>query len=836
MFVVSPQQSYRMKLLPLEWISFERNIRNMPVAFVLSAVFVTSGIVITMPSGIASPMLQDADDEKSADEEKGEAGEPPAIEGLQEPAQIKDESEAIDPTNKDALAWYMSGQKALKRGDLEAAEEAFQKSSEADPKSAVPMRAHAIVLFRMNKPEQALKKAQEAIDLDPDDFQTRLELSVLYARNNRLPEAAEYLRQALGSKRLDPKSVEFVRVHQVNAAVSLQTRNVGQAADSYEILLKALERPEDFQLAEKDHQALIRDRLTSYETTGRVLLEAGRVAKAIEAFEALSRQEEGKSGDHNLLLARAYFQQDKQEECEKNLNAYFETGRRSNDSLILLRDLYEASTRSDSLVPKLRELIPDATNGTAVRMFLGETLLTKGLTDEAAEEYQSILDESGEPDPYLGLAKVEIARKKPKGLLATLTKAAKARIKLEELLPLVQSVAAIDDFAKDTLKSCQEIYNENPESLHPYATYVCALVAKEAEMAPEEGELLKATLELDPDRELLTKTLEQYGMNQLQQKEFEKSARLFEQILAMPQITPYERLNTLFRISLAYGAMEDLKAARRALTEALRMVPEEPQLLSRLAQIEAADGDLKKAQGLLVRAIDKSSENPEQRNESRLLLASVYAQQREWDKAAEQYEFILDEEKIEPATARMAKMGLSNAYVQGGDMGKGEKVLEEVYEQEPTDPGINNDLGYLYADQGKNLEQALKMIEMAVAANPTNPAYLDSLGWVLHKLGRNEEALEQLKKANSDPEYEDATLLEHQGDVESVLEKKDDAIASWQKSLEVEKKGKRPDQAIIDRLTMKLKSAGVEPKESTPDDAAKKTDAEKADKKDGNKN
>ncbi|MGV2338638.1 MAG UNVERIFIED_CONTAM: tetratricopeptide repeat protein [Planctomycetaceae bacterium] len=54
-------------------------------------------------------------------------------------------------------------------------------------------------------------------------------------------------------------------------------------------------------------------------------------------------------------------------------------------------------------------------------------------------------------------------------------------------------------------------------------------------------------------------------------------------------------------------------------------------------------------------------------------------------------------------------------------MAKGEAILEEVYQEDPNDPGVNNDLGYLYADQGKKLEQAEKMIRIAVEAEGDNP-------------------------------------------------------------------------------------------------------------------
>ena len=185
-------------------------------------------------------------------------------------------------------------------------------------------------------------------------------------------------------------------------------------------------------------------------------------------------------------------------------------------------------------------------------------------------------------------------------------------------------------------------------------------------------------------------------------------------------------------------------------------------------------------------------------------LAGIYAQLDQWKNAVEQYQQVLELDSVEKDTVRLTKMGLSNAYVQGGDMEKGQQVLEEVYNEDPADPGVNNDLGYLYADQGKNLEQAEKMIRIAVETQPDNPAYLDSLGWVLFKQGKNEEAVEPLKKANGNPEYQDATLLEHQGDVHHALKQTEEAKALWNRAVEVEMKAKKPDDAVLKRLKEKL--------------------------------
>ncbi len=784
-----------------------------PAVIVFALVMQLTAAAIAKPLPLPFDEAQGKKDQPSnpnaepQDEEKP-AVEKPAVEGLREPdekpLEVKDESDSIDPTNKDALAWYMSGQKALKKGDLEAASEAFNKASEADAKSAVPVRALAMVLFRMGKIEEGNDTAEKAMQLDPDDYETRLEMAILRGSNRRFEDAAKLLEEALASKSLRKESFDFIHVHQVRAAVLLEMRNLSSAADSYEIILKALERPEDFKLSDREHKTLLKNRMTGYEVTGRILLESGRVPKAIEAFEALSRTEKDVAGEHNLLLARAYFQQDKLDACEKNLNRYFETGRRSNESMLLLRDLYEASSRSDSLTNRLQELTEDAADVAAVKMFLGQILLDQGKSGDAADVYQSILDTTGEADAYLGLVRVEIVNRNASALIATINRAARSRISVTEMAPLVGSIATADDFAKEAIKTCQKMIADKPGDIHPAVPYFCGLVAEQLELASEQGELLKATLELNPDRELTMQTLDKYGMNQLKQGEFQKAAKIFEQMLETPGLQPLARVNTLFRISAAYASIEDLGAARKALKQALLMVPDEPQLLGRLALVEAADGKLDVAVELMQKSIAGLQNNTELLIESHLRLAGLYSQLDQWDNAVEQYEQVLAMESVEKETVRLARMGLSNAFVQGGDMEKGQKVLEEVYEEDPTDPGVNNDLGYLYADQGKKLEQAEKMIRIAVEAQPENPAYLDSLGWVLFKQGKNEEALESLKKANSDPEYQDATLLEHQADVHKALQQTDEAKALWKTATEVEEKAKQPDQAVLKRLLEKL--------------------------------
>ncbi len=767
---------------------------------------------VILLQSISSKSAQAMWDEQAADE-KNATDPDAALDGLKPKAddnQLKDESASLDPANKDALAWYMAGQKAMKRGDLQPAADAFEKAAESSPKSAVPLRALSIVLLRLGRTEDGIKTAEKAIALDPDDVEMRLQMAVLYAGAQRFAESINLLEEALESKALNKKSREFVQIHQIRGAIYLRAQKLREAADSYEVLLNALERPEDFGLSDREHKEMLNNRPTSYEIVGRVLMESGRTEKAIEAFEALGRSEKDQPGEYNLLLARAYYMKDKLEDCEKNLNQYFESGRRSQESLQILFDLHGATNRSEGLNERLKELSEKTPDATVVRMFLGQVLLDQGKPTEASEVYQTILDSSGDVDAYLGLMRVAIADQNPTAMIATVNRAAGSRIRSEELVPLVVSITTNDEFAKKIVDTCQRMYDEKPGDLHPMVPYFCALIAEGTKQTKEESALLKAALELNPDRVLLVQVLEKYGLSQLTLGEYAMAAKILEQLLSVPGLDPGVRINTLFRISVAYASIEDINAARQALKEALGILPNEPQLLGRLAMIEAADGKLDLAEKLLKKSLQFLPADSELLAETHIRLASLCAQQDKWDEAIQQYELAAESPNVTPETMRLIRMGLSNAYVQSGDMSKGEKILEEIYAEDPTEAGINNDLGYLYADQGKELEKAEKMIRIAVTEQPDNPAYLDSLGWVLFKQGKNEEALEPLKKANSDPEYQDSTLLEHQGDVHKVLNQMAEAKELWLKSLKVEQESKRPDNKIMERLKTKLGPAAVE--------------------------
>jgi tetratricopeptide (TPR) repeat protein len=103
--------------------------------------------------------------------------------------------------------------------------------------------------------------------------------------------------------------------------------------------------------------------------------------------------------------------------------------------------------------------------------------------------------------------------------------------------------------------------------------------------------------------------------------------------------------------------------------------------------------------------------------------------------------------------------------------------LQTLLKKEPDSPTYNNDLGYIWADHDRNLDEAEKMIRKALEEDrkqqkkkdpdlkdadiKDNGAYLDSLGWVLFKKKKFKEAKEQLLKAVEDKEGQHTEIYDH---------------------------------------------------------------------------
>jgi tetratricopeptide (TPR) repeat protein len=142
---------------------------------------------------------------------------------------------------------------------------------------------------------------------------------------------------------------------------------------------------------------------------------------------------------------------------------------------------------------------------------------------------------------------------------------------------------------------------------------------------------------------------------------------------------------------------------------------------------------------------------------------------------------------------------LGSAYERTGNYKKATASFRQVLSINPDDAAAANYLGYMWAEQNKNLDSAEILLEMALELDPENGAYLDSYGWIYYKKGNLEKAelyiLKALEKIDKDP-----IIFDHLGD---ILHKKGDsegALKAYQKCIELGFE----DQEQIEEKIMKL--------------------------------
>jgi tetratricopeptide (TPR) repeat protein len=156
-------------------------------------------------------------------------------------------------------------------------------------------------------------------------------------------------------------------------------------------------------------------------------------------------------------------------------------------------------------------------------------------------------------------------------------------------------------------------------------------------------------------------------------------------------------------------------------------------------------------------------------------------------------------------------------YYARGDAALREKLYDEAELNfhnglaiEPDNASIENDLGYMYADRGIKLDEAVAMLKKAVASDPQNYAFLDSLAWAYYKQGQYAMA-EDFERKASQRMSNDPTLSDHLGEIEAKDGKLQQAIVDWQKSLKEYSTSLAPDAdpADVAKVQHKLESARV---------------------------
>ena len=122
--------------------------------------------------------------------------------------------------------------------------------------------------------------------------------------------------------------------------------------------------------------------------------------------------------------------------------------------------------------------------------------------------------------------------------------------------------------------------------------------------------------------------------------------------------------------------------------------------------------------------------------------ASLLAARNQTGEAVEQYKKVVGKK---PSASIFTLIGILEEA--RGNAAEAEKNYRKALETEPQTSIAANNLAWLIAANGGNLDEALQLAQMTVSKNQTAAGYRDTLGWVYYKKGLHAPAVEQLKKA-----------------------------------------------------------------------------------------
>jgi Flp pilus assembly protein TadD len=289
---------------------------------------------------------------------------------------------------------------------------------------------------------------------------------------------------------------------------------------------------------------------------------------------------------------------------------------------------------------------------------------------------------------------------------------------------------------------------------------------------------------------------------------YTRDGQVDKAIQALTRVVNENPLSVQGRLALAqaYVAARDMANAIEALQD---IVDDEPRVASMLGQFQEQAGRFKDAAdsytkalsvapnsrelkvrriGALVKAneLERASDFAAQAQTQHpddlrfpQLRAHIFQQTGDTARAISVLEPVAMSNPNDSATL----LSLADLYSNAGRKTDAERTVRQLVSVEPGNADALNYLGYLLADSGRQLDEAIRLVRRALDIEPNNPNYLDSLGWAYYRRGNYEEAEKYLAPA-AQQMLRNATVQEHYGDLLAKRGRWQDAIAAWTRALQ----------------------------------------------------
>jgi len=706
------------------------------------------------------------------------------------------ETVRLDPKNVDARLHYGEFLLTGKSEELHKALDNADAVLKLRPKEWRAQIQRARALQALHRPQEAGESLRLATEAAPNEAAPRL----LYANHLRVyGKAADAEAQFRKLTEQDPKG--FTGWAALAAFLSTQKGRDAEALAAYHT---AVERatPEKLNIA--------------YSALASFLMSRGRND---EAEQTLRDGVAAAPDDVDLIytLARFYHATGRRKQADEMIQKATQARPHDVKPLLLLSAYRAANDDLDGALAAAEQATQVAPEDTSARLRKAEVLVDIGYRRKQPEKVaagravvQAVLaKQPGEPRALFVEAKIDLAQGKNAEAEASLRQALDKRPDWPQAHFLLGSALFIagdrtgarSEVARaleldGSLLAAQKMMFRIHASLgdHQLAVEtgrkVLARTPDDDKLRVEVAQSLVRLRRLDAARKELLKIPEArrgaeawYAIGRVQRLQG-NAAAAYAALKQAQEKDPgrYEVLHALFLLDAPAGRLAD---SQQRVAAALETHPDDARLTRLQGEMLLVAGEREEAEKQLRRAIALDPND----------LASYQSLARYLALTGHQTEVIETYEKALAANPKSGSLQLvvGSLYEMQGRKKDAMARYEKAIQLDPKLAIAKNNLAYLLAERGEDLDRALDLAQKAKALLPDNPNTADTLGWVLYKKGVAAAAIGYLKEAaqNMPPEDPNVSLVRHHLGLAYLAHGEPErARETWQQALqEIEARG-----------------------------------------------
>ncbi len=609
---------------------------------------------------------------------------------------------------------------------------------------------------------KAIEEYKLAIENDPSSEYLNAGLAELYAKTGRIRDAVIEAQDIINR---DPKNLEARKL-----LARIYLRGLGDlqsGAQSQEVLKRAIDQYEQIVRLEPDN-------IDNHMTLGRLYRVNNEMAKAESEFKTAVALQPS-SEEAVTMLAYLYNDEGNPKRAEQVLAA-IPDAERTSKIYSALGYTYEQQRDYKNAVTAYRNAVNQDKDNLEAMRGLAQNLMNQGEPDAALEQYKVIVEaDPHDAQSYMRMAEIYRRTGRFEQAIDALRK---AEAEVQDSLEVQYNLAVVYEAQgrfDDAAAGLQQLLRKTEKTNGDYTA---------------------------SERNNRAVFLERLGTVYKEQNKTQPAVETFRKMLDLGDenaVRGYQQLIDTYRDA------KDWKMATQVAQEASQKYPNDRNLKMVLASQLADSGQAEPALAQ-VKAMLKGT--PEDRDVY-VALAQMYSRLKRWPEA-EDAAGKAAQLSSKPEDHEYVNFILGSIYERQKKYDAAEETFKKVLALNPNNAAALNYLGYMLADRGLRLEDALGYIKRAVQLDPQNGAYLDSLGWAYFKMGNYVLAEENLRKA-AGRTSDDPTILDHLGDLFQKTDRLRLAAASWERALQEWARviPAEVDQGDVARVQKKLDAARV---------------------------